>query len=675
MRPVLIFYLYLHSVHCQFAEIASLATSLLGTGLGPALGGAASASSAGSAAGSALGALSQIGQCNSPLSISSVLNVNDVHLVDSRIMRCLVYQLAQGALQLTGTGVGVLNQASEGNWFPAVLEHASKNARALMTGHSGGIAGPPNLGALGPIGPGSPSSQIDPEFGTNFPAPSIEDYEDSSEKEDITTTTALADIDGDSDVDITTVTSRPSSSPIALFPEELTPDRVSAAKTLNAEIRTGVPNLSKLIDVLRKSKLKESEIMEIVSQVESNDNIVKSPKVDFTSAVQNIPLKQQKNRERIAKATRELQDNIEPQEKALHSAQKIHFTGTQQLPPLTQMEFTAKNPLQREASPIPIGKTPYPTPSPTLGTLSQGQYTTQPHYVLYNNWQQPLYNSLQSNMQSLPLYQPHHAIHSPLRYVFHHQYGQPQSQHLPTLLPQPYQIQQTTYSQQVQGRQQLQQFQQLPGLAAFNNQQQISQPYQHLQQLQPQQQQQQPLRQQPQQQRQIYQGVGQSYPYLYQKQPYNTDQRVGPWSQQYYQRQQQQPQPQARHPSSYRQAKQVSGQVYPLSSTTRHVVFTNQPAGTPPEYNQETNVALTAPIQHGNILIKLNTKPIMGPLTEAKAVSVSSEVTAISKQSAQRTTSAVFPRRRFPTRTIPTQRFSTTSTFRPVEADTSNKLR
>ncbi|KAE9415569.1 hypothetical protein Angca_000586, partial [Angiostrongylus cantonensis] len=154
-----LFYLYLHSVHCQFAEIASLATSLLGTGLGPALGGAAAGSSAGSAAGSALGALSQIGQ---------------------------LYQLAQGALQLTGTGVGVLNQASEGNWFPAVLEHASKNARALMSGQSGGIAGPPNLGALGPIGPGTPSSQIGPEFGTNFPAPSIEDYNDSSEKEEIT---------------------------------------------------------------------------------------------------------------------------------------------------------------------------------------------------------------------------------------------------------------------------------------------------------------------------------------------------------------------------------------------------------------------------------------------------------------------------------------------------------
>lgn len=50
-------------------------------------------------------------------------------------------------------------------------------------------------------------------------------------------------------------------------PVQLVPERASAAKTLNAKIRSGVPDLTKLIDVLRKSNLKESEIMEIVSQV------------------------------------------------------------------------------------------------------------------------------------------------------------------------------------------------------------------------------------------------------------------------------------------------------------------------------------------------------------------------------------------------------------------------
>ncbi|VDM80325.1 unnamed protein product [Strongylus vulgaris] len=97
MWPLVVLCLLFNPINAQFAEIASIATSLLGSGLGPALGGAAAA---GSAAAPGLGALSQIGQ---------------------------LYQLAQGALQLTGTGVGVLNQASEGNWFPAVLEQASKN--------------------------------------------------------------------------------------------------------------------------------------------------------------------------------------------------------------------------------------------------------------------------------------------------------------------------------------------------------------------------------------------------------------------------------------------------------------------------------------------------------------------------------------------------------------------
>lgn len=38
----------------------------------------------------------------------------------------LVYQFAQAALQLTGTGVGIANQASEGAWFPVVVENAAK---------------------------------------------------------------------------------------------------------------------------------------------------------------------------------------------------------------------------------------------------------------------------------------------------------------------------------------------------------------------------------------------------------------------------------------------------------------------------------------------------------------------------------------------------------------------
>lgn len=35
-----------------------------------------------------------------------------------------VYEIAQGALQLTGTSVGILNQAAEGKWFNTFVEEA-----------------------------------------------------------------------------------------------------------------------------------------------------------------------------------------------------------------------------------------------------------------------------------------------------------------------------------------------------------------------------------------------------------------------------------------------------------------------------------------------------------------------------------------------------------------------
>ncbi|VDO28091.1 unnamed protein product [Haemonchus placei] len=71
-----------------------------------------------------------------------------------------------------------------------------------------------------------------------------------------------------------------------------------------------VPNLPKLLEVLRKSNLKESDIMEIISQIEHNDNVPSPTRIDLTSAVQNIPLKKQQNRERIVQASRELQQNF-----------------------------------------------------------------------------------------------------------------------------------------------------------------------------------------------------------------------------------------------------------------------------------------------------------------------------------------------------------------------------
>ncbi|EPB79963.1 hypothetical protein ANCCEY_00912 [Ancylostoma ceylanicum] len=527
MWPLLIFYLFFHPANAQFAEIASLATSLLGSGLGPALGGAAAA---GSAAAPGLGALSQIGQ---------------------------LYQLAQGALQLTGTGVGVLNQASEGNWFPAVLEQASKNTKAIFVYYAGlkpqkslwpcaktsttlkctrllgliscgadlkcrgtfttrqdelkpanflflrdprhsylneskwlktfienlmgghGFGGPPNLGSLGPApAGGSSGSQIGPEFGTGFPAPNVEDYTDNTEKTEAKTTTkapeTLVNID-DNDFDELTSSSAPTAAPtptvpVTLFPEEVTtdgdsrvqvtnkaksdgdenllvPERASAAKTLNAKIRSGVPDLTKLIDVLRKSNLKESEIMEIVSQVEGNDNVAPPPKIDFTSAVQNIPLKKHLNRERIAKASRELHKSIEPQEKAIEahinqlrqlpdlaaSATPVPSsivpttaapppTLIPQVPPNPKPDFTSTNRLQREISSVPAGKAPFPQPTPTPTPnllLPQPQFTTPPNYFLQHQWQHPQFPQPQLPVQPHPtLYQPQPVVQQPVHPLF-----------------------------------------------------------------------------------------------------------------------------------------------------------------------------------------------------------------------------------------------------------------
>lgn len=66
-----------------------------------------------------------------------------------------VYQLAQAALQLTGTGVGIANQASESAWFPVAVENAAKmnrdlQDRLLNRGGAGGAGGTPLGGGPAP---------------------------------------------------------------------------------------------------------------------------------------------------------------------------------------------------------------------------------------------------------------------------------------------------------------------------------------------------------------------------------------------------------------------------------------------------------------------------------------------------------------------------------------------
>ena len=85
-----------------------------------------------------------------------------------------------------------MNQATEGNWFPAALETAAKNQEAFkgsggfgglpmpgLGGRGGGglMGGLPGLGPLGPA-PNRGGSAVGSEFGTSFPAPDIDDYKD-----------------------------------------------------------------------------------------------------------------------------------------------------------------------------------------------------------------------------------------------------------------------------------------------------------------------------------------------------------------------------------------------------------------------------------------------------------------------------------------------------------------
>ncbi|PIO64390.1 hypothetical protein TELCIR_13983, partial [Teladorsagia circumcincta] len=331
-------------------------------------------------------------------------NDEDADLLEGT--RVGMYQLAQGALQLTGTGVGVLNQASEGNWFPAALETASKNTKL-------------------PQG--------------------VEEQTDSD------------------------------------YIDELAPDRGSAANSLR--LRNSVPNLPKLIEVLRKSKLKDSDIAEIISQIEDNENVPSPPKIDFTSAVQNIPLKKHQNRERIVKASRELQRNIGAPEQGINN----NFNQLGQLPDLStpstgvpptvtfQPPSTAtlpgldhlfphitqptpdpiaSNRLQREIASVPTDKPPHqlPVASSTPGVLlAQPQFTTPSNFVGFTphisqpdvksrfdlpllfhhqHWPHPHYPTQYNAVQPpSPAYQPHHSfIHPPLHPFQPYQHYQVQQQ-------------------------------------------------------------------------------------------------------------------------------------------------------------------------------------------------------------------------------------------------------
>ncbi|TKR72610.1 hypothetical protein L596_020029 [Steinernema carpocapsae] len=319
----------------QFGEIASLVSGLIGSGalsgLGNLGGLAGLAGTAGSAGASgAAGALSSAGT---------------------------LYQLAQTALQLTGTGVGIINQASEGAWFPAVVEQAAKNQKEfqekLLAANTNPSAIPltsqgffPQPGAQ--TAKGGKELKVGPEFGTDFTETDGYDDEDEEEKPATTTTTGVpegTDVDEkpsklfpeEKEVETTTSTSTKtittmiSTTTTLEVEEKVTPRRrirveipekkkneddsdyydsfntdsktntdfvfsehidededplvppkasnvdhasSSVAPTTTKKSKTRkAPDLSRLVEILKESNLEESEINEIIGQVEGNKNL------------------------------------------------------------------------------------------------------------------------------------------------------------------------------------------------------------------------------------------------------------------------------------------------------------------------------------------------------------------------------------------------------------------
>uniref|UniRef100_A0A915PDN4 Uncharacterized protein n=1 Tax=Setaria digitata TaxID=48799 RepID=A0A915PDN4_9BILA len=109
-----------------------------------------------------------------------------------------LYQIAQGALQLTGTGVGILNQASEGKWFNTMLEETRNANREFQERRLSGNGLEPDY---------SP-------FGINFPAPSSSDYD----HEEFVKLEGLIPINAHNISNERSITT--TKPPITLFPEE-----------------------------------------------------------------------------------------------------------------------------------------------------------------------------------------------------------------------------------------------------------------------------------------------------------------------------------------------------------------------------------------------------------------------------------------------------------------------
>uniref|UniRef100_A0A183CHS5 Glycine-rich cell wall structural protein 1 n=1 Tax=Globodera pallida TaxID=36090 RepID=A0A183CHS5_GLOPA len=141
----------------QFGEIASVISSLVANGAPAGLAGLGTAGS--------LGSLGSLGASAGSGAAGALSNFGPL------------YQLAQAALQLTGTGVGIANQASESAWFPVVVENAAKMHRdfqdRLVQGGGGGGGGAAVAGSAGGTATAGPKDRSGSksgggEFGTDY---------------------------------------------------------------------------------------------------------------------------------------------------------------------------------------------------------------------------------------------------------------------------------------------------------------------------------------------------------------------------------------------------------------------------------------------------------------------------------------------------------------------------
>ncbi|KHN86920.1 hypothetical protein Tcan_15101 [Toxocara canis] len=250
-----------------------------------------------------------------------------------------LYQIAQSALQLTGTGVGIMNQASESKWFTMAAENALNSQRDIQDKLLTAGARPDQLSLLGTNSNGLGSlgvggfipAGLETEFnrlGTQFPAPGPDDYDENEELPSTKQQSLVAISHTDPPPVVRTEPPTTTESPVTLFPEEklkkvneeiddllnkssstvrigplrrtedeyyddvkkeLNEDEYSQEVTdkdrsvvvagLPVEVdgnnatrqhEKRVPNLARLVELLRESNLSDNDVEELMHQLKEN---------------------------------------------------------------------------------------------------------------------------------------------------------------------------------------------------------------------------------------------------------------------------------------------------------------------------------------------------------------------------------------------------------------------